>query len=154
MPGPPGDPEPTKTPTGKPTNPPQPPPPPEADGDMTGDELDLFNRIDSARKSKGCAPLEQDAPVTYGARNEADRRSESGEVEAHGASWSAAGGDNWSSDEAFDRMMRESRDTVLNCGLDTLGVGRETQRYCGSLPVLGVCLSGWKTRVSWVADFD
>ncbi|WP_344156739.1 hypothetical protein [Kribbella yunnanensis] len=149
--------QPTTTPTGKPTKtppPPPPPPPPAADGDMTNDEIQLFNQIDSARKSKGCAPLEQDAPVTYGARSDAQSRSKSGNVNASGSSMSAAGGDNWSSNDAFNQMMAQSKGTLLNCGLRTLGVGRGTYKYCTSVDLLGLCIGKRVTRVGWVADFN
>lgn len=150
------DPDPTSPPTGKPTNtpPPPPPPPPKADGDMTGDEIQLFNRIDSARKKKGCAPLEQDAPVTHGARDDAASRSKSGKVNASGPSMSAAGGDNWSSDQAFDEMMTQSKGTILDCSLTTLGVGRKTYKRCPAIDLFGLCTAERITRVSWVADFN
>jgi hypothetical protein len=48
-------------------------------------------------------------------------------------------------------MMSQSRSTVMNCGLTTLGVGFGTAQRC-TLQVIA-CLS-WTDRNSWVADFS
>ena len=90
---------------------------------MNADELQLFNLIDNARVSNGCARLEQDPGLTDGARADAGNRAKSGAVNSTGSSGTTAGGDNWSAQQAFNQMMAQSRSTVLNCGLTTLGVG-------------------------------
>jgi len=128
-----------------------PPPPPVADGGMNSDELQLFNLIDSARVNKGCARLEQDPGLTNGARADAGSRAKSGAVNSGGGSSSTAGGDDWSAQQAYNQMMAQSRSTVLNCGLTTLGVGHRDAQHC-TLQVL-VCLN-WADRHAWVADFS
>lgn len=130
-----------------------PPPPPARDGGMTSDELQLFDMIDSARKSNGCAPLEQDPSLTTDARSDAKSRAKSGSTNSSGSSKSTAGGDNWSAQQAYDQMMAQSRSTVMNCGLTTLGVGRMTQKHCTAINLLGICIGSNPTRVAWVADF-
>ncbi|TCO43879.1 hypothetical protein EV646_11171 [Kribbella antiqua] len=141
--------EPSETPT------PTTPPPPKADGQMTADELKLFNMIDDARVSNGCAPLEQDPDLTDTARSDAGDRAESGNVNSSSSSKTTAGGNNWSAQQAFDQMMAQSKSTVLNCGLKTLGVGKDSAKYCsGGVDIFGGCLLGTKqTRVAWVASF-
>ncbi len=121
---------------------------------MNSDELELFNLIDSARVTNGCARLEQDPGLTDGARSDASNRADSGAVNSAGGSSTTAGGDSWSAQQAFNQMMAQSKSTVLNCGLTTLGVGRETTKYCeGGL--LGSCIGARRpTRVAWVADFS
>lgn len=131
-----------------------PPPPPEADGNMNGDELQLFNLIDNARVNNGCARLEQDPGLTDGARGDASSRAQSGATNSSGSSKSTAGGDNWSAQQAFDQMMAQSRNTVLNCGLTTLGVGMETAKHCTAINLLGICIGSKPTRYAWVADFS
>jgi hypothetical protein len=117
---------------------------------MTADELQLFALIDNARTDKGCAPLQRDSGLTAGARGDARSRAESGSVSASGSSMSAAGGDDWTAKRAFGQMMAQSRSTVLNCGLKTLGVGFGTYQHCKV--DLGFCLKT-ADRNSWVADF-
>jgi uncharacterized protein YkwD len=142
----------TRRPTATPstTSTPTAPPPPADDGNMKTNELALFNLIDEARQSNGCAPLQRDSDVTAGARGDADNRAESGSVNASGSSMSAAGGDNWTAQKAFNQMMSQSRSTILNCGLKTLGVGFGTAPHC-TVEVLW-CLSS-ADRNAWVADF-
>lgn len=118
---------------------------------MTGQELELFDLIDSARQDKGCKPLGQDPGLTGGARADAQDRAEEGNVNSGGGSMAAAGGDDWSAREAFDRMMSRNSSTILNCGLTELGVGAKSERYCKSRPLL-ICLE-YANRVAWVADF-
>jgi len=126
------------------------PPPPAADGQMTADELQLFNMIDQARISNGCAPLEQDPNLTDRARSDATGRTKSdSKLNASGASMTAAGGDEWTAQDAYNQMMAQSKSTVLNCNLTTLGVGKAEKEYCKVL----LCLTGTTDRVSWVADF-
>jgi hypothetical protein len=122
---------------------------------MNSDELQLFNMIDNARVNNGCARLEQDPGLTDGARGDASSRADSGAVNStSGGSNTTAGGDNWNAQQAFNQMMAQSKSTVLNCGLKTLGVGKDTAKYCkGGL--LGTCLGASRpTRVAWVADFS
>jgi hypothetical protein len=119
---------------------------------MTADELKLFNMIDDARVSNGCAPLEQDPDLTDAARSDAADRAESGAVNSSGSSKSTAGGNSWTAQQAYDQMMAQSKSTVLNCNLKTLGVGKETYKYC-TTDLLGICIGSRPTRVAWVADF-
>jgi hypothetical protein len=121
---------------------------------MTSDELQLFDMIDNARVDNGCAPLEQDPGVTGGARSDAASRTKSStRLNASGSSMSAAGGDSWSAQQAYDQMMTQSKNVILNCNLKTLGVGRAAAPYCPSVGLFGLCLTSKPTRVSWVADF-
>ncbi|MGW6278246.1 hypothetical protein [Kribbella sp. NPDC055071] len=131
-----------------------PPPPPVQDGDMDSDEIQLFNLIDNARVNNGCRRLEQDPNLTRGAESEAGDRANSGSVNSSGSSKSTAGGNSWSAQQAYDQIMAQSRSTVLNCGLTTLGVGRDTHQYCTAVDLLGICLGSKPTRVAWVADFS
>jgi hypothetical protein len=122
---------------------------------MNSDELQLFDMIDNARVTHGCARLEQDPSLTNGARSDAASRAQSGSTNSAGGSNSTAGGDKWSAQQAFDQMMAQSRNTILNCGLTTLGVGRAGFPHCKSpVNVFGVCLGAKPTRVAWVADFS
>ncbi|WP_460666889.1 CAP domain-containing protein [Kribbella swartbergensis] len=121
---------------------------------MTAEELQLFDMIDAARVENGCAPLEQDPSLTDGARSDADERAESGAVNSSGSSKTTAGGNSWTAQQAYNQMMTQSRSVVLNCNLDTLGVGRETARYCSRFNLFGICIGTWNTRVAWVADFS
>jgi hypothetical protein len=136
----------TKRPTTSPTTT---PPPPPVDGKMTGDELQLFNLIDNARVDNGCARLKQDPNLTASARAEAGDRALSGNNLDSGT---GAGGDNMTAQQAFDRMMNNSRSTILNCGLTTLGVGAQGSPHDSG--VLCPLLCSKKTRVAWVADFS
>ena len=130
------------------------PPPPVADGGMTADELQLFNMLDSARTSNGCAPLEQDPNLTDRARSDATSRTKSdSKLNASGASMTAAGGDEWTAQDAYNQMMAQSKSTVLNCNLTTLGVGKAVKPYCDSIGLFGICIGSTVNRVSWVADF-
>jgi hypothetical protein len=121
---------------------------------MNSDELQLFNLIDNARVNAGCARLEQDPGLTDAARADAGNRAESGATNSASGSASTAGGDNWSAQQAFNQMMTQSKSTVLNCGLTTLGVGRKSAKYCNAINLLGICLGSKPTRVAWVADFS
>jgi len=141
--------DPTTAPTQRPTA--TTPPPPADDGSMNSTELALFNLIDNARTNQGCAPLKRDSDITSGARGDAASRARSGSVNYKTGSMSAAGGDKWTAQKAFDQMMSQSRSTVLNCGLTTLGVGFGTAEHC-TVQVL-VCL-GKADRNAWVADFS
>jgi hypothetical protein len=121
---------------------------------MRQDELQLFNSINSARKSNGCAPLKRDSSMTSSARTEAENRAYSNTAnDGDSGSQANVGGDSLSASKAYDRMMSENKATVLNCGFTTMAVGRGTKDYktgalCG---LLGVCEN--KTRVAWVATF-
>jgi hypothetical protein len=118
---------------------------------MTSDELQLFDLIDAARVDNGCAPLEQDPGLTKSARSDAEQRSESTRnLNQNGPSMSAAGGDEFTAQQAFNKMMSQSRSTILNCNLSTLAVGLGTTEYC-KVPLL--CLTGTTDRNAWVADF-
>lgn len=131
-------------------------PPPPVDGGMDSDEMQLFNLIDNARVNNGCARLKQDPNLTTGARSDADNRASTGKKLNSGSGSSAgAGGDGMSAQQAFNQMMDDSNDTILNCSLTTLGVGTgdATYRSGGILCGIGFCTST-KTRVAWVADFS
>jgi hypothetical protein len=122
---------------------------------MDSNELQLFDMLDSARKNNGCKGLEQDPSITNSARSDASSRAKSGSTNSSGSSKTTAGGDNWSAQQAYDQMMAQSRSTVLNCGLTTLGVGRKTYAHCtSSIDLLGLCIGSKPTRVAWVADFS
>jgi hypothetical protein len=120
---------------------------------MSADELQLFQMIDNARVDAGCAPLKRDSDLSASAGSEAGRKAESGSnLNSNTDSKSTAGGDDYTAKQAFDRMMSQSRGTMLNCSLTTLGVGQDSAEYnsgflCGFLP----CSD--RTRVVWVADF-
>jgi hypothetical protein len=118
---------------------------------MSSEELKLFSLIDNARTNKGCAPLQPNSNLSGSAQSDADQRAESGNVSASGSSMAAAGGDKWSAQTAFNRMMDQNSGTILNCGLHDLGVGRGSSSHC-TLRVLA-CLS-WADRIGWVADFQ
>ena len=121
---------------------------------MTSAELDLFNRIDNARTSNGCAPLKRETDLTQSARGSAGEHATSGKRLNSSTSTSAsAGGDNWSAQTAFDKMMSDYQSTILNCGLTTLGVGGRQATYTPK----GLCLPvicGPRTRNAWVAQFS
>lgn len=136
------------------TPPPTTPTPPARDGGMDANESQLFDMIDSARKNAGCAPLEQDPNLTNSARSDAKSRAKSGATNSSGSSKSTAGGDNWTAQQAYDQMMAQSRSTILNCGLTTLGVGRVGFAHCTSIDLLGFCIGSKPTRYAWVADFS
>ncbi|WP_242000419.1 CAP domain-containing protein [Kribbella rubisoli] len=121
---------------------------------MDANESQLFDMIDSARKNNGCAPLEQDPGLTGSARSDASSRAKSGSTNSFGPSNSTAGGDNWSAQQAYDQMMAQSRGTILNCGLTTLGVGRRGSPHCTAIDLLGLCIGSKPTRYAWVADFS
>ncbi|MFC6160707.1 CAP domain-containing protein [Kribbella jiaozuonensis] len=144
----------TGRPTQTPTTTPPPPPPPARDGGMDADESQLFDMIDSARKNAGCQPLEQDPDLTGSARSDAGSRAKSGATNSSGSSKSTAGGDNWSAQQAYEQMMAQSRSTILNCGLTTLGVGRKGYAHCTAIDLLGLCIGSKPTRYAWVADFS
>lgn len=147
------DDRPTTTSPSKPPTTSAPPPPPADDGSMTSAELDLFNRINSARTSNGCAPLKRDTDLTESARSSAGQHATSGNGLNSSSSTSAsAGGDNWSSEKAFDKMMSDYRSTILNCGLTTLGVGAREATYSPGLCIPIFCAH--KTRSAWVAQFS
>jgi hypothetical protein len=117
---------------------------------MNSTELQLFNMIDSARTSNGCAPLQRDSDLTASARSDAASRSKSaGRVNDTGSSMSAAGGDDWSATQAYNQIMTQSKNTVLNCGLTTLAVGFGSYEHCRL-----ACIFGTADRNSWVADFQ
>ena len=62
-----------------------------------------------------------------------------------------AGGDDWSARRAFNQMMAQSSGTILNCGLDELGVGRYSHPYCKIVWCPGAF--GMTDRVAGVAEF-
>jgi cytoskeletal protein RodZ len=142
-------PTPSKTARPKPTSTPTASTPAD-DGSMSPEELQLFTLIDNARKDKGCATLQRNTNLTVGARTDAGSRAESGKVSASGSSMAAAGGDDWSAQTAFNRMMKQNSSVILNCGLTTLGVGRGTAPH----DVCFLFLCSTKTRVGWVAAFQ
>jgi hypothetical protein len=117
---------------------------------MTNEELKLFSLIDKARQDKGCAPLQRNSSLSGGARTDAESRAANGNVSANGSSMAAAGGDDWSAQTAFNRMMKQNSSVILNCGLTTLGVGRGTAPH----DVCFLFFCSTKTRVGWVADFQ
>ncbi|MET7279110.1 hypothetical protein ABZS29_12830 [Kribbella sp. NPDC005582] len=153
---PPNTPRPSTTPTDKPTNTPPPPqpPPPTDDGDMDGNEQQLFNSINSARRKNGCVDLKSDTSMTRSAEADAADRAANNTVNSGDTDSKAnVGGESWSADQAFDRMMSENRSTLLNCSFTTMSVGRGTKGYdTGALCGLGIGCTH-HTRVAWVAIF-
>jgi hypothetical protein len=117
---------------------------------MVGSEVDLFTKVDSARQSKGCAPLGRNSGLTGKARAEAADRADSGQFATSGSK-ASTGGKDMSAQAAFDQLMNQSSGTVLNCGLDELGVGRGTAEYCPGICLFGL---GKATRVGWVVSFN
>ncbi|WBQ04195.1 CAP domain-containing protein [Kribbella sp. CA-293567] len=141
---------PSSTPSSSPTTTTTTPPPPTDDGSMSGAEVELFTLVDNARTERGCAPLRRDSGLTGGARGEAADRARTGDLSSGGSSGASTGGRNMTAKTAFDRLMSSNSRTVLNCGLDQLGVGQARAEYC-TTQVL-VCLStAW--RYAWVVDF-
>jgi hypothetical protein len=112
---------------------------------MSSEELKLFSLIDNARSDKGCAPLQPNSNLSGSAQSDADQRAKSNNFSAGGSS-AAAGGNNMNAGDAFNQMMKQSSATLLNCGLNELGVGRGTYQSC----FIFFC----STRVGWVADFQ
>ncbi|TDC13303.1 hypothetical protein E1261_44870 [Kribbella albertanoniae] len=118
---------------------------------MDSNELQLFNKINNARADNGCAPLKRSTSLTRSSEAEAKQRAADDTLDdGNTSSKAAAGGDNWSADRAFDRMMSQNKPTLLNCGLTTMSVGRGTATYERCTLFL-ICSD--RTRVGWVATF-
>ncbi|MFI5729676.1 hypothetical protein ACIA49_06095 [Kribbella sp. NPDC051587] len=142
------EPRPTTTPT---NTPPPPPPPPTDDGSMEKDELQLFNSINSARVNHGCQQLKRDSSLTRDARSDANERARNDTVnKGNTSSRATAGGDGMSASKAYDAMMKNNPDTVLDCSLTTMGVGRGDADY-KTCTLLLFCST--HNRVGWVATF-
>jgi hypothetical protein len=125
------------------------PPPPPVDGDMDANEMQLFTLIDNARVNKGCTRLKQDPSLTNSAEGTAGSRAKTGSgMDDSSGSQIGAGGDDMSAQQAYDDLMADSSGTVLNCSLDTLGVGFGTSRHCSLIII--VC----NNRNVWVANFS
>jgi hypothetical protein len=62
---------------------------------------------------------------------------------------SAAGGDDWTAQRAFDQMMTQSKSAILDCGVTTLAIGFGSTEHCTLL-----CLGGTADRNVWVANFS
>ncbi|NIK62342.1 hypothetical protein [Kribbella shirazensis] len=135
-----------------PTTPPPTTTPPPVDGGMAPNEKQLFDLIDNARVSNGCAPLKQDPALTNSARGTAGSRAKTGSgMDDSSGSQVGAGGDRMSAQQAYDRLMSSSRSTILNCGRTTLGVGFGTEERC-TLQII-TCLR-YTDRNVWVANFS
>jgi hypothetical protein len=117
---------------------------------MSSEELQLFTLINNARLDNGCASLRRNTSLSGGARTDAKSRATNGNVSDSGSSMAAAGGDDWSAQTAFNRMMKQNSSVILNCGLTTLGVGRGTAPH----DVCFLFFCSTKTRVGWVAAFQ
>jgi hypothetical protein len=144
---------PTNSPSNSPSSTPSTttPPPPADGGSMSAEEAELFALVDNKRVESGCSPLRRNSNLTGGARAEAEDRARTGQMTSGGSSGASTGGKDMSAKAAFDRLMSSSSRTVLNCGLDELGVGQGDAKYC-TTQVL-VCLST-ATRYAWVVDFQ
>jgi hypothetical protein len=118
---------------------------------MSGSEAELFSLVDNKRVENGCSPLRRNSNLTGGARAEAQDRARTGQMATGGSSGASTGGKDMTAKTAFDRLMSSSSKTVLNCGLDELGVGQGGAEYCTAQ--LLVCLST-ATRYAWVIDFQ
>ncbi|MEV0794744.1 hypothetical protein [Kribbella sp. NPDC050459] len=124
------------------------PPPPPVDGGMDANEKQLFDMIDNARVDNGCARLKQDPSLTNSAEGTAGSRAKTGSgMNDSSGSQVGAGGDKMSAQQAYDDLMADSKGTVLNCSLDTLGVGFGTAERC---TLLLFCTD----RNVWVANFS
>jgi len=118
---------------------------------MDGNEQQLFDSINNARRDNGCADLKRDTGMTRSAEAEAKQRAEDDTVnKGNTGSKATAGGDNWSASKAFDQMMSKNRATLMNCSLTTMSVGRGTAVYEHCTLYL-ICSD--RTRVGWVALF-
>lgn len=119
---------------------------------MRAEEVELFSLVDNARVDRGCTPLQRDSRLTGGARQDAGTRADNGDVSGGDSSMAAAGGDGVdTAKEAYNKLMSKNSGTILNCGLDELGVGHQQAEYC-SKSLLGFCLDN-SNRDSWVVDF-
>jgi len=120
---------------------------------MTDDEQELFLLLDDARVRRGCVRLEPDSTLTRAARDEAGDRVVSGKLAVTGESSAATGGREMSAKEAFARLEQRSPNTVFNCGLHEVGIGRQKADHKSRnlLCVVGLCARN--VRVAWVADF-
>ncbi|GAA1600580.1 hypothetical protein GCM10009804_66500 [Kribbella hippodromi] len=116
---------------------------------MNGTEKQLFDLIDNARVDNGCARLKQDPNLTSGARSTATDRASSGRSLNSGT---GAGGDKMTAQQAYNRLMKNAKSTVLDCGLTTLGVGFDSEPRC-QLEII-TCIGGWTDRNAWVAKFS
>ncbi|MEV6413389.1 hypothetical protein [Kribbella sp. NPDC051718] len=152
-PGNPNNPTPTHSPTNTPSTTPSTttPPPPADGGSMSAEEQELFALVDNQRVESGCSPLRRNSNLTGGARAEAEDRARTGQMASGGSSGASTGGKDMTAKAAFDRLMSSNSRTVLDCGLDELGVGQGDAKYC-TTQVL-VCLNT-ATRYAWVVDFQ
>ena len=115
---------------------------------MDADEKQLFDMIDNARVNNGCARLKQDPALTNSAEGTAGSRAKTGSgMNDSSGSQVGAGGDKMNAQQAYDDLMADSKGTVLNCGLTTLGVGFGTAPRC---TLLLFCTD----RNVWVANFS
>jgi hypothetical protein len=120
---------------------------------MDPTEKSLFDLIDNARVSNGCARLKQDPNLTHPAHSKASSRAQSGkDLNTSSGSELGAGGDKMSAQQAYDRLMSNNRSAVLNCGYTTLGVGSVAADYKTGLLCPLVCSTN--NRRAWVADFS
>jgi hypothetical protein len=120
---------------------------------MNGDEQQLFSLIDNARVNNGCARLKEDPSLTSGARSTAADRAQSGKNLGSGSgSQAGAGGDDMSAQQAYNQMLKNSKGTILNCGLTTLGVGVGSADHSTGLLCPLIC--GSASRNAWVANFS
>ncbi|WP_238332326.1 CAP domain-containing protein [Kribbella jejuensis] len=141
------------TPTTPPPTTTTPPPPPPVDGGMDANEKQLFDLIDNARVNNGCGRLLQDPSLTNSAEATAGSRAKTGSgMNDPSGSQIGAGGDKMTAQQAYNNLMSNSRSTVLNCGLTTLGVGFGTAQRC-TIPIIIGCL-GYTDRNVWVANFS
>jgi hypothetical protein len=120
---------------------------------MSASEQELFTLVDNARTQHGCASLQRDSNLSHGAQSDAAQRAANGDLTGSDSSMAATGDKGMTTAKAaFDRLMSNNSGTVLNCGLDELGVGHRQAKYCSS-SLLGLCL-GTSNRDSWVVDFQ
>jgi hypothetical protein len=119
---------------------------------MEPNEKQLFDMIDNAREDNGCAPLKQDPGLTTSARGTAVSRAKTGSgINDTSGPQVGAGGDNMTAQQAYNKLMSDSRSTVLDCSKTTLGVGFGTAERC-TLWLL-TCVSS-TDRNAWVANFS
>lgn len=138
-------PRPTKTPT-EPTTPPW-----NDGGDMDEVEVALFNRINSARADRGCSAVLPHSGLSGTSATRAGQMAEAREYESSSGRQAVAGGDGTVDvSAAYSAMANQFGQVLFDCGLETLGVGREQGNPC-TLQVIA-CLAHTRTT-GWAATF-
>lgn len=139
---------PTQSTSPRPTKTPSTTPPWNDGGNMDGDEKALYDMIDSARRNKGCAELLPDSGLSDRSRSRAGQMAEDRSYSGgSGSQTTAGGGGSVSASSAYDQMMSNYGSTLLDCGLDRLGVGRAQDEDC--LLFLCSATTGWAATFAY-----